>query len=83
MDQQTAIRDMINSIGSGKSAEVQSKFNVIMQARASEALSDYKTELARSVFKNPQMQAMGLADGDEHILEVDTDVYSGDEDEDV
>jgi len=83
MDQQTAIRDMINSIGSGKSAEVQSKFNDIMQARASEALSIYKTELARSVFKNPQMQAMGLADGDEHILEVDPDVYSGDEDEDV
>lgn len=88
MDRDAAIRDMMQSIASGKASEVQDKFNNIMQARAGEALNDYKTELAKSIFKNPDLEAMGLADGEEHILEVDPaaepeTVETGDDNEDV
>ena len=86
MDQQQAIRDMMNSIAQGKSAEVQTKFNSLMMDRASDAINDYKQELAKSVFKNPDMQAMGLADGEEHVMEVDPAAEPetiGDENEDV
>jgi len=88
MDREAAIRDMMQSMASGKASEVQDKFNAIMQARAGEALNDYKTELAKSVFKNPELEAMGLADGEDHILEVDPaaepeTVETGDENEDV
>lgn len=88
MSQQAAIRDMMNSIAGGRASEVQDKFNAIMQARAGEALNDYKVELAKSVFKNTELQAMGLADGEDHILEVDPDaepetVETGDDNEDV
>ena len=71
MDRQEAIRDMVNSMASGNGADVQTKFNALMMDRASDAVNDYKQELSQSVFKNPDMQAMGLADGEEHILEVD------------
>ena len=88
MDREAAIRDMMQSMASGKASEVQDKFNAIMQARAGEALNDYKTELAKSVFKNPELEAMGLADGEDHILEVDPaaepeTVETGEENEDV
>lgn len=88
MDREAAIRDMMQSIASGKASEVQDKFNNIVQARAGEALNDYKTELAKSVFKNPELEAMGLADGEDHILEVDPaaepeTVETGDDNEDV
>lgn len=88
MDRQEAIRDMMQSMAQGKASEVQDKFNNIMQARAGDALNDYKQELARSVFKNPDLQAMGLADGEDHILEVDPaaepeTVETGDDNEDV
>lgn len=86
MDQQAAIRDMLDSMAQGKSAEVQTKFNSLMMNRASDAVNDYKQELAQSVFKNPDMQAMGLADGEEHVLEVDPAAEPetiGDENEDV
>jgi len=88
MDRQQAIRDMMQSMAQGKASEVQDKFNNIMQARAGEALNDYKTELAKSVFKNPELEAMGLADGEDHILEVDPaaepeTVETGDDNEDV
>lgn len=88
MDRQEAIRDMMQSMAQGKASEVQDKFNNIMQARAGDALNDYKQELAQSVFKNPELEAMGLADGEEHILEVDPaaepeTVETGEENEDV
>lgn len=88
MDREAAIRDMMQSMASGKASEVQDKFNNIMQARAGEALNDYKSELAKSVFKNPELEAMGLADGEDHILEVDPaaepeTVETGDDNEDV
>jgi len=88
MDRQEAIRDMMQSMAQGKASEVQDKFNNIMQARAGDALNDYKQELAKSVFKNPELEAMGLADGEEHILEVDPaaepeTVETGDDNEDV
>ena len=88
MDRQEAIRDMMQSMAQGKASEVQDKFNAIMQARAGDALNDYKTELAKSVFKNPELKAMGLADGEDHILEVDPaaepeTVETGEENEDV
>ena len=88
MDRQEAIRDMMNSMAAGHASDVQDKFNAIMQARAGEALNDYKTELAKSVFKNPELEAMGLADGEDHILEVDPaaepeTVETGEENEDV
>ena len=88
MDRQEAIRDMMQSMAQGKASEVQDKFNNIMQARAGDALNDYKAELARSVFRNPELEAMGLADGEDHILEVDPaaepeTVETGDDNEDV
>lgn len=88
MDRQEAIRDMMQSMAQGKASEVQDKFNNIMQARAGDALNDYKQELAKSVFKNPELEAMGLADGEDHILEVDPaaepeTVETGDDNEDV
>lgn len=88
MDQQAAIKDMINSIGSGKASEVQDKFNNIMNARIGDSVNDYKETLSKSVFNNPEMVAMGLADGDEHITEMDPaegpiTIESGDEDENV
>lgn len=86
MDKQEQIRDMLNSMAQGKAAEVQDKFNALMLDRASDAVNDYKQELSRSVFKNPEMQAMGLADGEEHVLEVDPAAGPetiGDEDEDI
>ena len=88
MDRQEAIRDMMQSMAQGKASEVQDKFNAIMQARAGDALNDYKVELAKSVFKNPELKAMGLADGEDHILEVDPaaepeTVETGEENEDV
>ena len=88
MDRQEAIRDMMQSMAQGKASEVQDKFNNIMRARAGDALNDYKQELARSVFKNPELEAMGLADGEEHILELDPaaepeTVETGDDNEDV
>jgi len=88
MDRQEALRDMMQSMAQGKPNDVQDKFNNIMQARAGEALNDYKTELAKSIFKNPDLEAMGLADGEEHILEVDPaaepeTVETGDDNEDV
>lgn len=71
MDREAAIRDMMDSMAQGKSADVQTKFNSLMFDRASDAVNDYKQELAKSVFKNPDLQAMGLADGEEHIIEID------------
>ena len=86
MDREEQIRDMLDSMAQGKSAEVQDKFNALMMSRATDAINDYKQELSRSVFKNPEMQAMGLADGEEHVLEVDPAAEPetiGDEDEDI
>ena len=86
MDREEAIRDMMQSMSQGKASEVQTKFNDLMMNRASDAINDYKQELAQSVFKNPEMQAMGLADGEEHVMEVDPAAEPetiGDENEDV
>ena len=86
MDQQAAIIDMMQSMSQGKASEVQTKFNALMMNRASDAVNDYKQELAKSVFKNPDLQAMGLADGEEHVLEADPAADPetiGDEDEDI
>ena len=86
MDREAAIRDMMDSMAQGNGADVQIKFNDLMMNRASDAINDYKQELAQSVFKNPEMQAMGLADGEEHVLEVDPAAEPetiGDENEDV
>jgi hypothetical protein len=71
MSNDSAIRDMMDSIASGKASEVQTKFDSLMMDKAQQALNNYKQDLAKSVFKNPEMQAMGLADGEEHVLEVD------------
>lgn len=81
MDRQEAIRDMMNSMAQGKASDVQDKFNAIMQAGTRDALNDYKAELAKSVFKNPELQSMGLADGEDHVLEADLE--TGDDDEDI
>ena len=86
MDREEAIRDMMQSMSQGKASEVQDKFNSLMMDRANAAVSDYKQELAKSVFKNPDLQAMGLADGEEHIMEVDPAAEPetvGDENEDI
>lgn len=86
MDRQAQIRDMLDSMAQGKASEVQDKFNTLMFDKASAAVNDYKQELAQSVFKNPDLQAMGLADGEEHVMEVDPAAEPetiGDEDENI
>lgn len=88
MDQQAVIRDMMNSMAQGKASEVQDTFDSLMQQRANDAVNDYKVELSKSVFKNPDLEAMGLADGEDHILEVDPaaepeTIETGEENEDV
>jgi hypothetical protein len=86
MDREQAIRDMMQSMAQGKASDVQDQFNSLMMDRANAAVSDYKQELAQSVFKNPDLQAMGLADGEEHVMEVDPAAEPetvGDEDEDI
>ena len=86
MDREEAIRDMMQSMSQGKASEVQTKFNALMMNRASDAINDYKQEFAKSVFKNPDLQAMGLADGEEHVMEVDPAAEPetiGDENEDI
>lgn len=86
MDREAQIRDMIDTMAQGKGGEVQTKFNDLMMDRASDAINDYKQELAQSVFKNPELQAMGLADGEEHVLEVDPAAEPetiGDENEEI
>ena len=86
MDREQAIRDMMQSMAQGKASEVQDQFNSLMMDRANAAVSDYKQELAQSVFKNPDLQAMGLADGEEHVMEVDPAAEPetiGDENEDI
>lgn len=87
MDREAAIRDMMDSMAQGKSSDVQTKFNSLMFDRASDAVNDYKQELSKSVFKNPDLQAMGLADGEDHITEVDPaagpEDYEENSDEDV
>ncbi len=86
MSRDEAIRDMMDSMAKGKSNEVQTKFNSIMFDRASTAVNDYKQELAKSVFNNTDLKSMGLADGEERILEIDpaaeVDV-NGDADENI
>ena len=86
MDRQAQIRDMLDSMAQGKAADVQDKFNSLMFDRASAAVNDYKQELAQSVCKNPELKAMGLADGEEHVMEVDPAAEPetiGDEDENI
>mgnify|MGYP003305577110 FL=1 len=88
MDRDEAIRDMMESMIKGKASEVQTKFDSLMFDRASTAVNDYKQELAKSVFKNADLQSMGLADGEERILEVDPAaepevVDTGDNNEDI
>lgn len=88
MDRDEAIRDMMDSMIKGKASEVQTKFDSLMFDRASTAVNDYKQELAKSVFKNADLQSMGLADGEERILEVDPAaepevVDTGDNNEDI
>lgn len=85
MDQTQQIKDMMDSIANGKASEVQDKFNAIMMDRANDAVNDYKQELSQSVFKNPEMQAMGLADGEEHITDdpaMESDVEETEEETD-
>lgn len=71
MDRQEAIKDMMRSMASGNANEVKTKFDSIMAGRTTAAVDDFKAELSQSVFKNPDLQAMGLADGEDHIHEVD------------
>ena len=88
MDRDEAIRDMMDSMIKGKASEVQTKFDSLLFDRASTAVNEYKQELAKSVFINADLQSMGLADGEERILEVDPAaepevVDTGDNNEDI
>ena len=71
MDKQAAIRGMMDSMAAGKATEVQDKFNSIMNVNAGQALNDYKEALSKTVFKNPDLVGMGLADGEDHVTEAD------------
>lgn len=66
------IKSMLDAMAAGRTADIQSQFNSIMSARTKEVLDNRREDLAKSIFKNPEMQAMGLADGDEHILDSET-----------
>lgn len=52
MDQQLEIKNMINTMSTGKYSEVQAQFDSLMSSRATAAIADYKAEFAKSIFKN-------------------------------
>jgi len=51
MDQQAAIRDMMNSMAQGKASEVQDTFDSLMQQRANDAVNDYKVNYQNQFLK--------------------------------
>jgi len=82
-----AIRSMLDNMAAGNAAEVQAQFNDILGQRINADLDQRRTEMAQNIFNNPEMIKMGLADGDEKILDgedyAEFQDQSGDENENV
>ena len=69
MDRTETIKQMMDDIAAGKEAEVASNFDVLMRDNAGNALDQRRQELSQQIFNNPEMVAMGLANGEEQIID--------------
>lgn len=65
------IRQMLDDMAAGNAKEVQDRFNDLLGAKINADLEQRKQEMSQNIFNNPDMQAMGLADGEENILDTE------------
>ena len=63
------IRKMLDDMAAGNAKEVQDRFDDLLGAKINADLDHRRQELSQNIFNNPDMQAMGLADGEENILD--------------
>lgn len=63
------IRKMLDDMAAGNAKEVQDRFDDLLGAKINADLDQRRQELSQNIFNNPDMQAMGLADGEENILD--------------
>lgn len=70
-ERQAQIRQLIDDMAAGNAKEVQDRFDDLLGAKINADLEQRKQELAQNIFNNPDMQAMGLADGEENVLDAD------------
>lgn len=93
-ERQAEIRKLLDDMAAGNAKEVQDRFDDLLGAKINADLEQRKHELAQNIFNNPDMQAMGLADGKENVMgaewvedeseeESESEETSGEEDEDV
>lgn len=88
MDNSEAIRSMLDNMAAGKAAEVQAQFNDLLGSRINADLDQRRVEMSKNIFNNPELVKMGLADGEEHILDgedyaQDSQNETGESNEDV
>lgn len=69
MDRTETIKQMMDDIAAGKGAEVASNFDTLMRDNAKDALDQRKQEMSQAIFNNPEMVAMGLANGEEQVID--------------
>ena len=70
-ERQAQIRQLIDDMAAGNAKEVQDRFDDLLGAKINADVEQRKQELAQNIFNNPDMQAMGLADGEENVLDAD------------
>lgn len=52
-----SIRNLIDAIAADKPVDAQNMFDSIMSQRVSERIDDYRQEVAKSMFKSPEVEA--------------------------
>lgn len=52
-----SIRNLIDAIANDKPVDAQNMFDSIMSQRVSERIDDYRQEVAKSMFKSPEVEA--------------------------
>lgn len=65
------IRKMLDDMAAGNAKEVQDRFDDLLGTKINADLEQRKQDMSQNIFNNPDMQAMGLADGEENILDAD------------
>lgn len=68
-DHDAKIRKMLDDMAKGNAKEVQDHFNDLMGAKINTDLDQRRQELSQNIFNNPDMVKMGLADGEENVLD--------------
>ena len=68
------IRKMLDDMAAGNAKEVQDRFDDLLGAKINADLEQRKQEMSQNIFNNPDMQAMGLADGEENILDTEAEM---------